>query len=396
ALAEELLELAPDHVDALVAAAKGRAAGGDAAGALTALQQAQARAPGRADLHKLQGDVALKVGDKAGAFAAYRAALELDRGYVQVWLDLGRLHEEKEAWSEARQAYERALDALPTFHEAALALADLLRRSGHVRQAIVRLAEMLEQDPYDLLGLRLLGRALLDDKRDAQALEAFQRALKFDPEQVEALFQLGVALARLHRYGEAVQAWEKVTRIDPGGPFAQAARAHARTALDLKHIVASAPAAPSPIEGPLGEILVSLGALTPRELERQLRFQIEEVVFEVMSWREGYFSFSEGPPTELPTDATVRIPTEALLMEGARRIDEWSRIEGRIPHLGVVPMLAPPQEASEGELDLLPPEWEMLAMINGARDVRAIASELGRSDFEVAKTLFGLESAGVI
>src|SRR2546428_1528181 len=145
-----------------------------------------------------------------------------------------------------------------------------------------------------------------------------------------------------------------------------------------------------------GEILVSLGALTPRELERQVRFQIEEVVFEAMSWREGYFSFSEGTPTELPTDAVVRIPTEALLMEGARRIDEWSRIEGRIPHLGVVPMLAPPQEASEGELDLLPPEWEMLAMINGVRDVRAIAAELGRSDFEVAKTLFGLESAGVI
>ncbi len=238
-LAEELLELTPDNVDALVAAAKGRAAGGDAAGALTALQQAQTRAPGRADLHKLQGDIALKVGDKAGAFAAYRSALELDRGYVQVWLDLGRLHEEKEELSEARKAYERALDVLPTFHEAALALADLLRRSGHVRAAIVRLAEMLEQDPYDLLALLLLGRALLDDKRDAQALEAFQRALKFDPEQVEALFQLGVALARLHRYGEAVQAWEKVTRTDPGGPFAQAARVHARTALDLKHIFAS-------------------------------------------------------------------------------------------------------------------------------------------------------------
>src|SRR5258708_8068551 len=146
----------------------------------------------------------------------------------------------------------------------------------------------------------------------------------------------------------------------------------------------------------LGEILVSLGALTPRELERQVRFQIEEVVFEVMSWREGYFSFSEGAPTELPTDAVVRIPTEALLMEGARRIDEWSRIEGRIPHLGVVPMLAPPQEASEGELDLLPPEWEMLAMIDGERHVRGIAAELGRSDFEGAKTLFGLEIPGVI
>ena len=146
----------------------------------------------------------------------------------------------------------------------------------------------------------------------------------------------------------------------------------------------------------LGEILIALGALTPRELERQVRFQIEEVVFEVMSWREGYFSFTEGPLTDVPTDAAVRITTEAVLMEGARRIDEWSRIEGRIPHLGVVPMLAPPQGGTEGELDLLPPEWEMLAMIDGTRDVRGIAAELGRSDFEVAKTLFGLESAGVI
>src|ERR1700704_6235789 len=33
----------------------------------------------------------------------------------------------------------------------------------------------------------------------------------------------------------------------------------------------------------LGEILVELGAITPRELQRQVRFQIEEVVFEVMS-----------------------------------------------------------------------------------------------------------------
>jgi tetratricopeptide (TPR) repeat protein len=146
----------------------------------------------------------------------------------------------------------------------------------------------------------------------------------------------------------------------------------------------------------LGEILVALGAITPRELLRQVRFQIEEVVFEVMSWREGYFSFTEGPLTDGPTEASVRIPTEALLMEGARRIDEWSRIESRIPHLGVIPRLAPPQQGGAGELDLLPPEWEMLAMIDGARDVRAIASELGRSDFEVAKSLFGLESAGLI
>jgi tetratricopeptide (TPR) repeat protein len=237
-LAGTLLERAPEDVEALVAVARARGATGDAAGALTALRQAQARAPARADLHKLQGDVARKIGDKNGALKAYRAALELDNGFVQVWLELGRLHEEKEEWAPAQQAYEQALDALPTFHEAALALADVLRRTGRVRAAVVRLAEMLEQDPYDLEALLLLGRALMDDKRADAALQAFQRLLKYDPEHLGALFHLGVVLARLHRYGEAVEAWETVTRLDPASSYAQRARLHARTALDLQHIFA--------------------------------------------------------------------------------------------------------------------------------------------------------------
>src|SRR5207249_11052452 len=172
ALAEQLLALTPDDVEALVAVAKGRAAAGDAAGALTALQQAQTRAPARADLHKLQGDIALKVGERQGARSAYRSALDLDAGFVQVWLELGRLHEQDEEWADAQRAFEAALEALPTFHEAGLALADLLRRSGNARAAILRLADMLEQDLYDMDALLLLGRALLDDKPPAQAREA--------------------------------------------------------------------------------------------------------------------------------------------------------------------------------------------------------------------------------
>jgi superkiller protein 3 len=180
--------------------------------------------------------VALKVGDKSAALEAYQAAVELDPGYVQVWLDLGRLHEDREDWAAAERAYERALKTLPTFQAAGLALADLMRRSGRVRPAIIRLADMLEQDPYDLEALMLLGRALLDDKRNEAALEAFTRVRKFDPHHVPALFHSGVVLAQLHRYPEAVEAWEQVTQLDPGGPFAQRARRHARTALDLKHI----------------------------------------------------------------------------------------------------------------------------------------------------------------
>ncbi len=146
----------------------------------------------------------------------------------------------------------------------------------------------------------------------------------------------------------------------------------------------------------LGEVLTDIGAVAARELERQVRFQVEEVIFEVMNWREGYFSFVEGPLQEVPADATVRITTESVLMEGARRIDEWSRIESKIPHVGVVPALAPADSGEGGGLDLLPFEWEVLATIDGERDVRTIASLVARSDFDVAKTIFGLQSAGLV
>ncbi|HEU4569677.1 MAG TPA: DUF4388 domain-containing protein [Gemmatimonadales bacterium] len=143
----------------------------------------------------------------------------------------------------------------------------------------------------------------------------------------------------------------------------------------------------------LGEILVAIGAVTQRELQRQVRAQVEAVIFELMSWSEGYFSFEEGAPAEPMAEVEVRIPVEALLMEGARRIDEWSQIQTRIPHLGIIPKLA---AADSGSLDLHPDEWTVLAVVDGERDVRALAQVLGRAEFEVAKTLFGLAAAGIV
>jgi Tfp pilus assembly protein PilF len=146
----------------------------------------------------------------------------------------------------------------------------------------------------------------------------------------------------------------------------------------------------------LGEILVAIEAITRRELERCVRAQVEEVVFELMSWSEGYFSFVEGPVDARGIEAVASIPTEALLMEAARRIDEWSRIEARIPHLGVVPRIRPAEDGAGAPLDLVPFEWEVLAAVDGQRSVREVADAVGRSDFDVARTIYGLASAGIV
>jgi len=147
------------------------------------------------------------------------------------------------------------------------------------------------------------------------------------------------------------------------------------------------------------DLLIDAGVVTSKEVDRQLRLQIESVVFELMSWREGFFSFEERTPKDIGAmrEARIRISTESLLMEGARRIDEWSRIADKVPNLNIVPALAPMREdGASSQLDLLPPEWEVLSMIDGMRDLRSIAAMVGRGEFEVAKVVYGLVTTGVV
>lgn len=145
----------------------------------------------------------------------------------------------------------------------------------------------------------------------------------------------------------------------------------------------------------LAEILLEMGSIGEEELERQLRFQMEETIYEIMAWAEGYFKFEErSEVAEQRLLARVRV--ESLLMEGARRIDEWTRLESKVPSPESVPALAPPSERDATPLDLKPDEWEVLAEVDGERDVRQLAADLGRSEFEVAKIIYGLVSTGVV
>jgi hypothetical protein len=146
----------------------------------------------------------------------------------------------------------------------------------------------------------------------------------------------------------------------------------------------------------LGEILVAHGSVTRRDIDRYMRMQIESVVFDLFSWNEGTFSFADGTDDAVQMDAAVRVSIESLLMEGARRIDEWSRMQDRIPGAHVVPRLAEARDGADSYIDLRPAEWEVLAMVDGDHSLREIAAELAVSEFEVAKTVYGMLSTELI
>jgi tetratricopeptide (TPR) repeat protein len=142
----------------------------------------------------------------------------------------------------------------------------------------------------------------------------------------------------------------------------------------------------------LGEILVGLGILTRAELEDYIRLQIEEAVYYLFTWTSGTFNFEAGVGPERE-DFLVRISPEALLLEGARRVDEWSLIEKKIPSFDLI-FSVDQQHILNSAPTLSPEQQRLLPLIDGTRDVRQLIDESGLVEFEVGKALFGLITAG--
>jgi tetratricopeptide (TPR) repeat protein len=134
-------------------------------------------------------------------------------------------------------------------------------------------------------------------------------------------------------------------------------------------------------------VAIRMGVVTEEAVTAVIRDHVESTVAELFRWKDGRFRFEEQEPGAAG-EAAVRIPTRSLLMEAARRADEWSDIAPGLADGEAVPALSPTAEG--GQLDLDPEEWEVLAAIDGERSIRQIARGLGRADTDVARTIDAL------
>ena len=145
-------------------------------------------------------------------------------------------------------------------------------------------------------------------------------------------------------------------------------------------------------EHKLGEILVELGFVGRADLESHIRLQIEEAVYYLFTWTSGTFNFEAGVRPERE-DFLVRINPEFLLLEGARRVDEWSLIEKKIPSFDLI-FSVDPSHIGESAPELSAEQHRIVRLLDGTRDVQAVIDESGLVEFEVGKALYGLLTAG--
>ena len=144
----------------------------------------------------------------------------------------------------------------------------------------------------------------------------------------------------------------------------------------------------------LGDLLVERQSITREDLHTQIRIQIEEAVYFLFTWAEGTFNFeSDIRPDE--QDLLVSINPESLLLEGARRVDEWSLIEKKVPSFDIV-FEVDRRKLLESNASLTTEQQTLVPLIDGRRDVATLVYESGLVEFDVGKALFGLATAGFL
>lgn len=71
----------------------------------------------------------------------------------------------------------------------------------------------------------------------------------------------------------------------------------------------------------LGDLLIEAKVISEDELRYAVEEQIKGVIYEIVRWGEGRFTFSVGAKPR-QQDITIDIPLDHLMLEGLKRLDE--------------------------------------------------------------------------
>jgi hypothetical protein len=117
----------------------------------------------------------------------------------------------------------------------------------------------------------------------------------------------------------------------------------------------------------------------------------EEAVYALAIWSTGDFQFTPGKETET---VSIDKTNTSLLMEAARRLDEWKVLARKVPGVDYVPVLKAREMG--GSVTLSPPEWNLVIRIDGRRTVEELARAISSNSFDTAKVLYGLVTGDLI
>jgi hypothetical protein len=138
----------------------------------------------------------------------------------------------------------------------------------------------------------------------------------------------------------------------------------------------------------LGEALINFGLISEEDLRRALIRQTSELLYDVLRWQKGRFSFSKVVLEQQASEAArLGLPVASIVMEGFRRVDEWRLIEESI-HFDEVLLRDQVALDALGSEKLARQEQLVLSAIDGQRTVREIIAMVDVGSFDACKILY--------
>ena len=119
----------------------------------------------------------------------------------------------------------------------------------------------------------------------------------------------------------------------------------------------------------------------------------KNAIQKILRWSKTRFEFK---PKELAPEKTIELPIQQVILEAARQIDEWKRIEKLISSIDVVVEIITELDEGIENIKLQPEEWKVLTFVNGKTTIKEIAQKTRLSEFDTSKIIFGLTSSGLV
>ncbi|MGQ9724962.1 MAG: tetratricopeptide repeat protein [Tepidimonas sp.] len=147
----------------------------------------------------------------SAAAQAWADVLRQQPRSLEAWLGSGLALYQTQRFEQALQAYQRALAVDPRSEAARQGWWTVLARVDPP-QASLALQSWLEEHASDAAAWRALGQAQARLRRWADASQAWERALALDAQRADVWANLGVALDHLKRHAQAASAYEQALR----------------------------------------------------------------------------------------------------------------------------------------------------------------------------------------
>ena len=149
--------------------------------------------------------------------------------------------------------------------------------------------------------------------------------------------------------------------------------------------------------------LLEQDALTTEQVNEVTGLVIGEEIFDLFGWDKANFEFNEGPPpnglfSTQRTGKSAALPISHLIMEAARRVDEWERLRKQVPSFKEVYTLdaAAAKAIEKGEMETDALEQRVASLVDGTRDVEDLFQDSYLFKFEVLNALGGMMQSSLV